>query len=150
MDPQVTWQELLEAFAQEQWLAVHEAADALLAWLNRQGYPPKTTEMPALPATWHRAIARAACTFALRMATRATELERAPRPRSDRNASGGADGLATLRTTIERLVGRVETLTSAIDDLTGEVQWMNNQQSFEIALPSPPLANIAHDASAEP
>ena len=42
MDPQTTWNSLLEEWAKRNWLDVSELAEALLEWLSKDGFPPKT------------------------------------------------------------------------------------------------------------
>ena len=40
MDPQAAWDQLLAAFADGDWDTIEERATDLLAWLNRDGFPP--------------------------------------------------------------------------------------------------------------
>ena len=40
MDPQATWTMLLAAYQTNDWPLVEEAAEALLTWLARGGFPP--------------------------------------------------------------------------------------------------------------
>ena len=68
MDPQVTWNSLLEEWANRSWLDVTELAEALLDWLDRDGFPPKTSDAPELGFEWHAAVAKAAAMFALQRA----------------------------------------------------------------------------------
>lgn len=68
MDPQAAWDRLLEAYAEQDWEAVEELADGLLAWLDGQGFPPQTTPGRNLDADWNRAVARSACQLALEKA----------------------------------------------------------------------------------
>ncbi len=64
MDPQQTWKELLDAWACFDWERVDELADALLAWLNTGGFPPKVLKCKQLGADFNGSIARSACYFA--------------------------------------------------------------------------------------
>lgn len=64
MDPQVTWQELLEASAKREFDRMEELAEALLHWIDRRGYPPKTVDRDDLPRGWHKAIAQFVCHMA--------------------------------------------------------------------------------------
>ena len=43
MDPQVAWQDLLDALHQLDWDRVRDLADGLLQWLDRDGFPPETS-----------------------------------------------------------------------------------------------------------
>ncbi len=46
MDPDKAWQALSEAYLgdnETQWQAIGEAAEALLQWLKRDGFPPTIT-----------------------------------------------------------------------------------------------------------
>ena len=65
MDPQVTWDELLEAYASEDWPRAEELATALTAWLDSGGFPPQTISGRTLGDTWNRAIAYAGCRLAM-------------------------------------------------------------------------------------
>lgn len=42
MDPQATWDEMLDAFVSQEWDTAGERADDLLTWLQRNGFPPVT------------------------------------------------------------------------------------------------------------
>lgn len=68
MDPQVTWDSLMKEWANRSWLDVVELAEALLQWLDRDGFPPKTSDVPELGVEWHAAVARAAATYAMERA----------------------------------------------------------------------------------
>lgn len=70
MDPQATWEQLLDAYAEGDSQRVEELADALLEWLKRGGFPPKATTGADLGPAWDGAIAAAACEFALVQATK--------------------------------------------------------------------------------
>jgi hypothetical protein len=64
MDPQTTWDQLLAAFAEGDWDAVEEHANALQDWLHRGGFPPIVGPRDLGP-DWSRALALAGCAFAL-------------------------------------------------------------------------------------
>ena len=68
MDPQTTWNALLEEWTQCNWLDVLELAEALLEWLSKFGYPPETIEGRRMGADWNRVLATAVCEFAVRRA----------------------------------------------------------------------------------
>lgn len=80
MDPQVAWQELIDAFCRLDWDRVRDLADGLLQWMNRGGSPPETSAMksavtgksadpPQSPGPdWNRIVAQAACRYALVLA----------------------------------------------------------------------------------
>ena len=65
MDPQSAWNSLLEEWAERNWRDVSELAEALLEWLSKDGFPPKTMGSRDLGADWHRATTLAMCQFAL-------------------------------------------------------------------------------------
>lgn len=65
MDPQVTWDQLLAAYAARDCDTIAERAEALLHWLRRGGFPPRATTGSDLGPAWDRAVALAACQFAL-------------------------------------------------------------------------------------
>ncbi len=68
MDPQATWNGLLEEWSQGNWLDVCEMAEALLQWLKEDGFPPETMGTLRLGADWNRTLALAMATFALQRA----------------------------------------------------------------------------------
>lgn len=63
MDPQATWENLLDAYEATDWDNALEAAQSLRLWIDRGGFPPKTCVDRAMDVGWHRAIALAACRF---------------------------------------------------------------------------------------
>jgi len=65
MDPQASWDQLLEAYAEGEWEHVQDLAEGLLHWLSRGGFPPRAVTGSDLGQAWDRAIALAACRFAL-------------------------------------------------------------------------------------
>jgi hypothetical protein len=64
MDPQVTWEELQEAFADGDWGRVEELSEALLDWLDRGGFPPRMCAGRVVGEDWDRVVSRAAAEFA--------------------------------------------------------------------------------------
>lgn len=80
MDPQATWNELLEARWQRDWNRAEELANALLEWLQRRGFPPQTIGDPKLGTRWHHAVAYFVCHLVLsdtRQARKRAERRRA-------------------------------------------------------------------------
>ena len=65
MDPQVTWDDLLSAYAEGDWDRVEELAVALTHWLERGGFPPRAVTSSDMGQDWDRAIALGGCQFAL-------------------------------------------------------------------------------------
>jgi hypothetical protein len=70
MDPQATWQQLIDAFVVRDWHQVQESAEALLDWLRREGFPPETITGRCMGADWNRHVTLAACEFAADLAKR--------------------------------------------------------------------------------
>ena len=64
MDPQATWDQLLAAYAEGDWDTIEERATDLIAWLDRDGFPP-TVLNAKLGSDFDRALVRAGCLFAL-------------------------------------------------------------------------------------
>ena len=60
MDPQVAWDELLEALADSDLEQAEVRAEALLEWTGRNGFPPQTVS-GVLPTSWDRKICRYVC-----------------------------------------------------------------------------------------
>jgi hypothetical protein len=65
MDPQSTWDELLDAYVEGDWDTVERRANDLIAWLDRDGFPPSIVSHPGVDSDWNRALARAGCCHAL-------------------------------------------------------------------------------------
>lgn len=65
MDPQVTWQRLLDAYSARNPSEAREAAEDLLCWLSKGGFPPQTQPDAPMDNTWNRVVARAACNLVL-------------------------------------------------------------------------------------
>ncbi len=66
MDPQVTWESLLQAWCKREWSQVSELSEALIEWLSSGGYAPVTMPTVRLGDDWNAEVATAACRFALR------------------------------------------------------------------------------------
>lgn len=64
MDPQVVWEQLLDAYTDHDWDAVDEYAAALLEWLEKGGFPPQTVHDRELRPPANRLIALATCRMA--------------------------------------------------------------------------------------
>jgi len=64
MDPQATWQLLLDAWSQGEWEDVIESASNLLDWLDKDGVAPETLISRPMGQDWNAVVVRAACTFA--------------------------------------------------------------------------------------
>lgn len=65
MDPQATWDRLIDAYRAGERDEAQDAADTLLQWLDRGGFPPQTLPGRSMDDAWNRALARAACCFVL-------------------------------------------------------------------------------------
>lgn len=66
MDPNATWENLLEALTEGDWHEAFESAEALLDWLDRGGFPPE----PARKWLGDSDAIRVACRFARELARR--------------------------------------------------------------------------------
>ena len=64
MDPQATLRDLLDAVGDRDWDQVDELSEALLTWVQKRGFPPKTLGPKKLGRGWHRAIAEFVCYLA--------------------------------------------------------------------------------------
>jgi hypothetical protein len=60
MDPQAAWNELLNALADDDLAEAELRAEALIAWLDKQGFPPQTS-LRVLPSPWDEAICWYVC-----------------------------------------------------------------------------------------
>jgi hypothetical protein len=78
MDPQATWDELQEAYAEEDGQRVRELGQALHEWLDRGGFPPRTTQGRARGEAWDRAIARCVAAVSTNVRTRPEDREDRP------------------------------------------------------------------------
>jgi hypothetical protein len=65
VDPQATWDHLLEAYTHGDWPVVEELAEGLLKWLHRGGFPPRPVFEREMGDEWNRVVAVSACRFAL-------------------------------------------------------------------------------------
>ena len=70
MDPQVTWDLMLRAYASEDWPDVHEHGSALSTWLTRGGVPPGIIADPPVGDDFNFALALVACKYALAKAVK--------------------------------------------------------------------------------
>ncbi len=70
MDPQTTWEAMLDAYADGDWPAATEHAEVLLSWIERAGFPPQTVDGRELRPELNRAIAIAASRLVLEKAER--------------------------------------------------------------------------------
>lgn len=59
MDPQATWEELLRCYGEQHFEEAVAAAENLNQWLQRGGFPPRTTELVAAGDELQGVIARA-------------------------------------------------------------------------------------------
>lgn len=62
MDPQATWTKLLDAYEAQAWPVVREAAESLLVWLAKGGFPPRLDNLHSKQV---RLIVQMICTRAL-------------------------------------------------------------------------------------
>lgn len=65
MDPQATWNDLLDARLNREWSRAEELANALLGWLQCRGFPPSTVGDDNLGARWHQAVTGFVCHLVL-------------------------------------------------------------------------------------
>ena len=66
MDPQATWNEMLEAVSLRDWEEAGERAESLLGWMRRGGVPPQTAEIVQL-RQWNRPMAEFGCLLTLQL-----------------------------------------------------------------------------------
>lgn len=79
MDPQTAWSALLHAWGVGDWEQVEDLAEALLTWLDRNGYPPKLSRQINLGGELNSVIVKSAAEFMLRRAREVlSSLERIP------------------------------------------------------------------------
>ena len=64
MDPHATWKQMQEELAAENWDIAIELAEALLTWLDGNGFPPLVGSND-LPYGWHRSLAEAGAKYVL-------------------------------------------------------------------------------------
>ena len=65
MDPNACLMQLLDAIEDRNWNQAEELANALLDWLNKSGFPPKTLGSVRLGTFWHRTVAQFICQAAI-------------------------------------------------------------------------------------
>ncbi len=61
MDPQRTWEMLLDAWVQRNWEDVVELTDALLSWIAKNGFPPEAESPRRLGVDVNLVITQTAC-----------------------------------------------------------------------------------------
>lgn len=61
MDPNATWSELLQSLIEDDWPAAREAAETLVDWLRRGGFPPQVASQLPPEHPWHGAFTQAVC-----------------------------------------------------------------------------------------
>lgn len=83
MDPQQAWENLLRAWIRRDWEDVLNYCEALIEWLEKDGFPPEFSYPLELGKDLNRATVRAACDFILQ---RTSEVLRHP-DRIPRNVS---------------------------------------------------------------
>ena len=64
MDPQVTWNEMLDAIAESDFEHAGTQAQCLLNWLDRKGFAPNATTR-TLPLQWNVMLCRHVCQIVL-------------------------------------------------------------------------------------
>jgi hypothetical protein len=69
MDPQQSWNDLLAAWVRRDWEAVLEYCEALIQWLDKDGFPPEFSYPLDLGKDFNRATVRAACEFVFQRAS---------------------------------------------------------------------------------
>ena len=73
MDPQATWQRMLDAWKHQRWEELQEAALDLKEWIARGGFPPETQADDRMGMLWNRAVVRAVCGLAINIWALATK-----------------------------------------------------------------------------
>ncbi len=73
MDPQQTWEEMLEALRRKQWEPARALADSLYDWLKGGGYPPTTVGDKSIGRKWHATVAQF---VRLAIASKANDIEK--------------------------------------------------------------------------
>ena len=63
MDPQATWNELLNAWQAHDWPQVQELTEALLRWLDRNGFAPETVRGHYMGNDWNQTVVAAVCRY---------------------------------------------------------------------------------------
>jgi hypothetical protein len=70
MDPQATWDQMLSAYAANEWDDVKDLAQALIHWLGTGGFPPKIAGAVPVGDAWNRSVALYAAQLSLEHARR--------------------------------------------------------------------------------
>lgn len=65
MNPQIEWERMVRAYADQDWIRVEQVASELLYWLERGGSPPSVLTSTPIGILWNWAVARYACEFSL-------------------------------------------------------------------------------------
>lgn len=72
MDLQAAWNEMLDAAESGDWNKAGEHAESLLAWMQRNGFPPIVIPDHPMNDDWNGVLATVACKFVI---TRQVELD---------------------------------------------------------------------------
>lgn len=72
MDPQATWELLLDGICDHDWESVGEHATALLNWMEKGGLPPQTVPHRELTPPVNRLLVMGTCRMALEHAQKET------------------------------------------------------------------------------
>ena len=72
MDPQVAWNEMLDAIAETNLADAKLCAESLLNWIERGGFLPQTVKR-SIPDEWNRLICDRVCREVLRTASPSRE-----------------------------------------------------------------------------
>ena len=72
MDPEVAWNEILEAIAAENLPDAESSAESLLGWIERGGFAPQTLKRP-ISCEWNRLICGYVCREVQRRVNRSRE-----------------------------------------------------------------------------
>jgi hypothetical protein len=68
MNPQTTWNRLLDAVAMRRWQQTERLANRLLDHLRNRGQPPRIVRHKGLGRRWHATVAEIVCYMALNSA----------------------------------------------------------------------------------
>ena len=88
MDPQQTWNDLLDAMKRKDWNEAKELADYLHEWIRNKGFPPVTIGDESLGKEWHRTIASFVC---LAVANKVDDLQKRREQRKKNTKPKGDD-----------------------------------------------------------
>ncbi len=112
MDPQATWNDLLDAWVEHDWSRLQEAAEDLLNWMNRNGFPPEMLPGRRMGAFWNEPVVRFCCEFAAGIAKRVLT-----------NPNGIPDGVPFSLSCYECDVGAPDTWEEAIREGWTEIEF---------------------------